>query len=236
MQETIVVFDTETTGLPPKGGYGKPHTDTDNWPRIIQMAWSNYTMGGELISRHAYMITPPEGGFMMDPDTVRFHMKSRGIEFVHDDNLSQKQNDEVALLQLNAMLAENGKPLSAVLASFVKDAHKASVIVAHNLAFDTPIVKCEIFRVDSEAMGEWVDLDGVTSDIDYPPAKATHPGKKFVCTMLGMQRTFGRWPKLHELHQWLFGRKFDNAHDAGGDVDAAAACLFEAVRQGHMSL
>lgn len=232
-EETIVVFDTETTGLPPRDGYRKPHTDTNNWPRVIQLAWAVYTKEGVQLSRHAYMITPPHGGFVMDPDTVKFHMKNRGLEIIEDPDLSEEENQKAALARLNQLLADAGKPLPSVLASFVRDAKAAKIMVAHNLSFDTPIVKCEIFRVDSEAMGEWVALDGQTSDIDYPPSKMD-PGRFSLCTMLGMQKVFGKWPKLPELHHWLFGRYFANPHDAGGDVDACAACLFEAIRLGHM--
>ena len=32
-----LIFDTETTGLPKN--YNAPITDTDNWPRLVQLAW-----------------------------------------------------------------------------------------------------------------------------------------------------------------------------------------------------
>jgi DNA polymerase-3 subunit alpha len=32
-----LIFDTETTGLPKR--WDAPITDTDNWPRCIQIAW-----------------------------------------------------------------------------------------------------------------------------------------------------------------------------------------------------
>lgn len=233
--KTYIVFDTETTGLPPKGGYNKPHTDTDNWPRTIQIAWSIYKGDGTLIKRESHMITPPDGGYVMEHDTVKFHMRNRGIDIVEDPALTRQQNEAVALLQLNGLLAEAGKPLSKVLAQFVSDAWKSNVLVAHNINFDTPIIKCEIFRVDQELDGEWEDLEGEMSPIMYPPAKG-EAGFQFVCTMLGMQKMFGKWPKLDQLYHWCFGKGFENAHDAGGDVTACADSFFYCVQKGFLKV
>ena len=39
-----IVVDTETTGLPK--GWNAPITDTDNWPRMVQLAWIIYDENG----------------------------------------------------------------------------------------------------------------------------------------------------------------------------------------------
>ena len=44
-----IVFDTETTGLPKK--YNAPFTDTDNWPRMVQLAWIVYDEDWEELNR-----------------------------------------------------------------------------------------------------------------------------------------------------------------------------------------
>jgi DNA polymerase-3 subunit alpha len=33
----FLIYDTETTGLPKN--YNAPLTDSDNWPRLVQLAW-----------------------------------------------------------------------------------------------------------------------------------------------------------------------------------------------------
>ena len=33
----FLVYDTETTGLP--RDYNAPMTDSENWPRLVQLAW-----------------------------------------------------------------------------------------------------------------------------------------------------------------------------------------------------
>jgi hypothetical protein len=42
-----------------------------------------------------------------------------------------------------------------------------------------------------------------------------------------------KWPKLEELHAFLFETGYDCAHDASRDVEACARCFFELRRRGH---
>ena len=41
-----------------------------------------------------------------------------------------------------------------------------------------------------------------------------------------------KWPKLSELHQKLFDKDFDNAHNALADVEAMVKCFFEMKSRG----
>ena len=43
----FLIFDTETTGLPKD--FSAPISDTQNWPRCIQLAWQLHNSLGELI-------------------------------------------------------------------------------------------------------------------------------------------------------------------------------------------
>ncbi len=42
-----------------------------------------------------------------------------------------------------------------------------------------------------------------------------------------------KWPKLEELHVFLFGKGYDGTHDAALDVEACARCFFELRKRGH---
>ena len=46
-----LVFDTETTGLPKK--WNAPLSDSENWPRCVQLAWQLHDSKGILISSHS---------------------------------------------------------------------------------------------------------------------------------------------------------------------------------------
>ena len=51
-----LIFDTETTGLPKK--WNAPVTDSDNWPRCIQLAWQLHDKSGKLTSSNSFLIKP----------------------------------------------------------------------------------------------------------------------------------------------------------------------------------
>ena len=47
-----LVFDTETTGLPKN--FNAPLSDSDNWPRMVQIAWQLHDEDGNLIENQDY--------------------------------------------------------------------------------------------------------------------------------------------------------------------------------------
>ena len=112
-----------------------------------------------------------------------------------------------------------GKPLLSVLEMFAAAVAKSETVVAHNLRFDENVISAEYLRQNLS-----------------PP----FGGKKRVCTMTGsvnfcrIPGPYGyKWPSLSELHRTLFGRTFEEAHDAGADVAACADCFLE-LRRRHL--
>jgi DNA polymerase-3 subunit alpha len=114
-----IIFDTETTGLP--RNWNAPISDTDNWPRCVQLAWQLHDAYGKLIVAKDYLISPQ--GFDIPFDAEKIH----GI------------STELAL--------QNGAPMLQVLNEFSLDAAKAKFLVGQNLAFDLNILGCEFFRL-----------------------------------------------------------------------------------------
>ena len=51
-----LIFDTETTGLPQN--FNAPISDSDNWPRMVQIAWQLHDAEGKLIENQDYIIKP----------------------------------------------------------------------------------------------------------------------------------------------------------------------------------
>ena len=50
-----IIFDTETTGLPKR--WDAPLSDSENWPRCIQIAWQLHDERGALVSHEDYLLT-----------------------------------------------------------------------------------------------------------------------------------------------------------------------------------
>ncbi len=114
-----LIFDTETTGLPKR--WGAPISDTDNWPRCIQIAWQLHDDMGKLIEHQDYLVKPE--GFNIPYDAERIH----GI---------------------STELAEaEGIPLADILEKFNNALTKTKFIVGQNLGFDINIMGCEFYRL-----------------------------------------------------------------------------------------
>lgn len=189
-------FDTETTGLHPKGLSYK--TAYERFPHIVQIAWI-LTDEKDVLVRQSHIIRP--NNYVIPIETVKIH----GI------------TQERALTE--------GVDLLTVLRHFIVDAQVADKIVAHNIYFDTSNVKASLMRIESyndiieSSLDKTKRIDTMKSTIQYVGARYDdgRPGK---------------WPKLEELYEKLFSKKFEDAHDALVDVEALMKCYFQLVKLG----
>lgn len=112
MSKKIIVFDTETTGLPVKRGQ-IALLAPKNWPDIVSISWSVF-LGVERIKHVEYIVKPTM--WMIPAESAAIH----GI------------SHETALIK--------GIPLVDVLMEFKQDIADANHIIAHNLEFDKNVV------------------------------------------------------------------------------------------------
>ena len=61
-----LIFDTETTGLPKK--WKAPLTDSDNWPRCVQIAWQLHDYDGSLIEH--FIVKPDAYDIPYDSEKI----------------------------------------------------------------------------------------------------------------------------------------------------------------------
>ena len=113
-----LIFDTETTGLPKR--WDAPLTDSENWPRCIQIAWQIHDASGELIAHEDHLIQPD--GFTIPFDSEQVH----GIS--------------------TALAEKQGVPLEEVLAKFNAALATVQFVVGHNVSFDRNIMGAEFLR------------------------------------------------------------------------------------------
>lgn len=114
----FLIYDTETTGLPKD--FSAPPTDTDNWPRMVQIAWQLHDKTGKLIENKSYIVKPD--GYDIPFNAVQIH----GI------------TTEKALAE--------GHPLEEVLNEFQEVLTRTQVLSGHNLSFDQGVVGSEFVR------------------------------------------------------------------------------------------
>jgi len=117
-----LIFDTETTGLPKS--WNAPMTDTDNWPRCIQIAWQLHDEMGNVLEHNDFLVKPD--GFNIPYDAERIH----GIS--------------------TDLAVEKGIPLEDGLQIFNEALQKTKFIVGQNLEFDINIMGCEFHRLGVE--------------------------------------------------------------------------------------
>lgn len=116
-------------------------------------------------------------------------------------------------------LHETGHPAPEIISKFFDDYDRSKTLVAHNLAFDYNVLAAEAIRYGLRAKSK-IASKVCTMEVSTPVLK-----------LRGGFRGGYKWPKLSELHQYLFKEDFEGAHDALIDVRACARCFFEMKRR-----
>lgn len=242
----VFVFDTETTGLPAKSpnGWGSfwdyKLNDKYDKSRIVSIAWSsisNYGMSNEsqlnntqdtqtqdkhLTTKYniEHYLRYPED--FIDIPTTHIH----GISF--QDILTK--GIKFGLILINYGL---GKALL-----------DANYLVAHNISFDYHVLMNELYRL-TLICSLSSDITNIqilnmanscishlqylkqnacvicTGELSTPICKLPFPSTN---AYLGYKKNY-KMPKLQELYKFCFGKEFENAHSADGDVKALLEIL-----------
>lgn len=192
----ILIFDCETNGK--ILDFAKPCEVVDNYPRLSQLSYQMFDESGKLVKK-------------VD-------------QFVFPDGWSFPEND---FFKQHADINKNrelGKPVKEVLEAFIVDRQASHHIVAHNMAFDSKVIRAEMIR-------------GGYNGIEFTAKKiCTMQSSRKHCDLKDKNGRGSKNPKLEELHRHLFGCNFEHAHDSAGDVDATAKCFFELLRLGVVKL
>ena len=115
----VIVFDTETTGLPPKN---TPTNQTDKWPHVIQLSWAIYNDETKEVEEECDNIISLGTHIPISPESIAIH----GIT----SELSRAR----------------GIPIEVALFDFKRAIQRCSKIIAHNLEFDKNMLHVEFYR------------------------------------------------------------------------------------------
>jgi DNA polymerase-3 subunit alpha len=168
-----LIFDTETTGLPKR--WDAPLTDSENWPRCIQIAWQIHDSKGGLVTHQDYLIQPED--FTIPFDSEQIH----GIS--------------------TALAMAEGVSLSTVLADFQKALDGVHYIVGHNVSFDRNIMGAEFLRAGlSDPLEEKPVIDTCTEETAQLCQLPGGRGGKFKLPTLGELYHFLFQQSFEEAH------------------------------------
>ena len=115
----VLIFDTETTGLPPKN---TPTNHTDKWPHIIQLSWVIYNDETKEVEEEKDNIISLGTHIPISPESTAIHVITSEIS------------------------RTKGVAIDVALFDFKLAANRCGKIVAHNLEFDKNMIQVEFYR------------------------------------------------------------------------------------------
>jgi DNA polymerase III epsilon subunit-like protein len=190
----VIVFDTETTGLP-EDSFASFH-ESSKWPHIIQLSYITFDTETKEILEYTDRVVKLDPSVIITPGSIAIHQITR-----------EKSESQ-------------GIPITDVLIEFAKSIQTADVIVGHNIIFDKRIIIVELYRHGIKncfynklgAIPEYCTMKR-TMDLCAIPKVNPKTGK-----------TYNKFPTLTELHSNLFGVAPKGTHNAIADVMICLRC------------
>ena len=202
----ILVFDTETTGLPPETSLSWKKKQKWNkkllnkhffpemwsqvihkWPSIIQLSYIFYDT---LDPTNAKIFNQ----YIDIPDHIDISATSINIHHITKDIIEK-------------LPPTNKKNIHDALKDFLQDFEKADVIVGHSVAFDRQMIISELLRLKDSTE----NTDAILKMMDNKKFHCTMERTKKRCNLLidkkGIQQL--KLPKLIESYEHFFGYKPD---------------------------
>ena len=211
----VVLLDTETNGLP-KNKFA-PVSTAGAWPAILQISWLVYEIKGRTMTK----IGGQDVGIALDP-TVPW---DAGAAAIH--GISEAE-------------ARFGTPVREAMAALQPELATANVIIAHNLAFDKPVICAAAYGAGirdfwPSGKQEFCTMVATRNLVCIPSpshAPGGDPKKRAIHAF--------KAPRLNELYAWLYGHVYDisgaTLHSAKSDTHCLSQCLAGLLRKGHIAV
>ena len=203
----VLVFDTETTGLPKTKIINKDVLHL--WPYIVQFSYIIFdTESKTLIKMKDCIIRIPDF-ITISEEVSRIH----GI--TNDISLSKGVN------------------IVDVLNEFFVDFSSVDYIVGHNVSFDLNMIRAELNRVIINASHVEQVSEFQTHLTTINASTNIYCTMKESITLCAIEakdkfgRTYNKFPKLIELYQKLFNLTPNNLHNSLNDVIVCLRCFMK---------
>jgi len=252
----IIIFDTETTGLPKKVTKTTTtvHAPTSSAPAAEMLPpTSGPTKSAATSGRQEEGIPY---AVVSQTETIWPHI----VQFsyiVYDTTKNEilKISDHVIKLPTGVIIPQEcinihgitneislkkGVDIDSVLTKFMKDVLLADKVIAHNMNFDFNMIKAEVHRTMNQTYSRFTRraVDTVERYKEYLFILANLK-EKLYCTMRNSislcnikmtsktGNTFVKFPKLVELHEKLFGAAPKKLHNSLNDVVVCLRCYYQ---------
>ena len=204
----IIIFDTETTGLPKSRQ--SLVTDTKEWPHIVQFSYIIYDTTANKLEKVEDFIIKLAAEIDIPEESSKIHGITKEIS------------------------NERGVSIKEVIDKFMVDLSNCNLLIAHNLEFDMNVLIVELIRMNKIARliedDESMELNNsnyekITKIEKYCTMKETE--KK--CNIKAVSKTgkeYTKYPTLGELHYYLFRSYPKNLHNSLNDILICLRCFY----------
>ena len=201
----VIVFDTETTGLPKTRVLSTGLLNL--WPYIVQLSYLIYDVDEkELIKVRDFIIKIP-----YDIEISEESYKLHGI--TNDISYSQGSNSENVFIE------------------FMEDLKHCDYIIGHNIEFDINMIKAELMRLNSiinKNMNIYYNyLEFLTNCKKYYCTMQESIDLCAIKQINKMGKEYFKFPKLIELHQKLFNTSPNGLHNSLNDILICLRCFYK---------
>jgi DNA polymerase III epsilon subunit-like protein len=204
----ILVFDTETTGLP-KSKFISP-TTLHEWPHIVQFSYVIYdTSLNDIIQSKDYVIKLPEN-ISISEESSKIH----GIS--------------------NEISAKSGVHINDVLSEFFYFLRGVDMLIGHNVEFDINMIKIELLRIINNNSLTQEQIKFYKYELHFlTNFKNIYCTLKESIQFCNIQlidkygKSFLKYPKLVELHEKLFNTTPSNLHNSFNDILVTLRCFMK---------
>ena len=203
----VLVFDTETSGLPKSKIINQ--STQHLWPFIVQFSYVIFDDTSKNIIKIQDKIIKVKTYNVISEESIKFH----GIT--------------------NEISETKGVNLIDVLTEFLSDLNKIDLIVGHNIEFDISMIKVELLRIVNEYEKDETVKEKLKSQLELiinsDKVYCTMQKSIDMCKIEreNSRGKYFKFPSLTELHEKLFNVKPQSLHNSLNDVLITLRCFIK---------
>jgi len=203
----ILVFDTETTGLP-NSKIINPDT-LHLWPHIVQFSYIIYDTSMNDIVETSDEIVNLIDGVTVSEESTKIH----GIT--------------------NQICSRKGISIDLLLDNFFYHLKSADLLVGHNISFDINMLRVELLRIIygyTDEVEKKNNINNLHLLTNFKNIYCTMQESIELCDIKVTNKsgkTYLKYPKLIELHKKLFDSEPNNLHNSFNDILVTLRCFMK---------
>lgn len=205
MNQSIIVFDTETTGLPRSKIINSETLHL--WPHVVQFSYVMYNVGQIKMEKVKDIVVKIPENIVMSEETINLHKIT------------------------NEQTQRSPFTIKDVLNEFIEDisCNNITAIVGHNISFDMNMLKIELLRlIDNNDTKNKSIYKKMFYEVNYTNKLYCTMKKSVDLCQIPLKRKDGtvyyKYPKLIELYKKLFDEEPNNLHNSLNDVLVTLRC------------